>query len=436
MRVMLVEGDPLDSNLTYLDTLNPLLPGRVFFVSGSDVVEDEIPDAPPGLRVGAEVLPVDRFRTRPDIFVSRGSDDFLPPLTERFSPDTSHAMFNTTEGKFYFITVHALPEQPTSITEEVEYESLNLRTFFNFDYFFIIGLGSDPVQLSVDEPCSEIVLENRDECVEATTTENGRINESSDPEPEATVELIIDPDDGPDYDAYFYCDTAGDNHIIGTEGNDYIYCYEWNDTLEGGPGNDSIFGGDGDDIISGGDGDDFIDGWGGNDIIDGGGGDDFIYGWFGDDTISGGEGNDIILSEDGDDTISGGPGNDEIYGGNGDDFIDGGGWADFISGGPGNDNLGGGGGNDDIRGGDGDDILRGNQGDDTISGGPGDDTIGAGAGNDYIDGGAGNDDIQGGIGDDIMFGANGDDYFIINSNTGGLNWISGGPGIDTVDISF
>jgi hypothetical protein len=144
-RVMLVEGDPIDGDLTYLDTVNPLLPGRVFMVAGSDEIDTNVTATEVGLRTGAEVLPVERFRDKPDIFVSRGTLDELPPIEERFSPNQSHVWFNEGNNEVYFFTVHAVPEQLTSVTRDVEYEALNTRTFFDLNYFFIVSSGSDPL---------------------------------------------------------------------------------------------------------------------------------------------------------------------------------------------------------------------------------------------------------------------------------------------------
>src|SRR5689334_5787505 len=100
-RVMLVEGDPIAGDLTYLDTVNPLLPGRVFMVAGSDEIDTDVTASEVGIRTGAEVLPVQRFRDKPYSFVSRGSTEELPPIAERFHPDTSHVWFNEDGDKFY-----------------------------------------------------------------------------------------------------------------------------------------------------------------------------------------------------------------------------------------------------------------------------------------------------------------------------------------------
>ena len=159
-RVMVVEGDPIAGDLTYLDTLNPLLPGRVFMVAGSDEIDEDISPIESGRRVSVEVLPVERFRDKPDVFVSRGSSDFLPPIEERFSPATSHTWFNEDGTAVYFFTIHPVPEQVTSAVvnaaiefTSLDYISLELNTFYYFDYFFVIGAGSDPIRFSISSMC-------------------------------------------------------------------------------------------------------------------------------------------------------------------------------------------------------------------------------------------------------------------------------------------
>jgi hypothetical protein len=59
VRVMVFEGDPIADDTTYLDNVNPLLPGRSFMVAGKPKVGDG-----GGLRMAVEALPITRFEYR------------------------------------------------------------------------------------------------------------------------------------------------------------------------------------------------------------------------------------------------------------------------------------------------------------------------------------------------------------------------------------
>jgi hypothetical protein len=455
-RVMLVGGDPIDGDLTYLDTVNPLLPGRVFMVSGSDEIDTDVTTSQVGLRTGAEVLPVQRFREKPDIFVSRGSTQELPPLEERFSPNTSHQWFNEDGDKFYFFTVHAIPEQLTSVTAEVEYEALNLLTFFYFDYFFIVGAGSDPILLSQQtQPCSEVTLENRVDC-ERVAVVNTALTEDE----VVGVEPLPPPPDNttPETDFNFSCGSGYVNELVFYPYYEQFYytthyvdaCYLsvtqtnpapnvlQNNTQEifvAGEGGDRVVAGDGDNLVVGDDSTrtvcepydatwyywfylyDYYN-WYGIDSYsyNYNCSDTFIYGG------SGGEGDrtdtsfpyDVPLMTDPPlfgDTVYGNGGNDFIYGGTGDD--------ELLSGGSGNDTIAG------------DDVIINNNCTYTFNGqlvfyfypyyyvdtnfntnctttvsytGSGADLIDGGDGDDTIYGGGGNDDLRGGNDDDTIYG--------------------------------
>jgi len=489
-RVMLVEGEPIGGDLTYLDTVNPLLPGRVFMVAGSDEIDTNVTASQVGIRTGAEVLPVTRFRDKPDIFVSRGSTEELPPIAERFNPNTSHVWFNEDGNKFYFFTVHAIPEQVTSATADVEYEALNLLTFFYFDYFFIVGVGSDPVLLSQEtQPCSEVTLENRVDCERTPVVQTAL---ASDREDELVVlpgEIVLPPDDTsfvsgggcyftygvypPNSPPYFYpfftyyyydaCESfygstgSAGSAINGTDDpdfGDYLLAGGGNDVINGYAGNDTIIA---DDVL-------YYDCWAYNPYYY-----EFVYtcyryeefGGYGNDTVFGGAGGDTIYGGGGNDTIDGGTGDDVIYGdnyrtvyrctqdyftywyyyyapqdcviydtfsyGNGVDTITGGDGDDTIYASGGNDIVNGGADEDTIFGDEGDDILNGDDDDDTLNGGAGNDTLNGGAGNDTLNGDAGNDILNGGSGTDTINGGLGND--ILNGGSG-TDTINGGPGDD------
>ncbi|MGJ3493617.1 Cyclolysin [Piscirickettsia salmonis] len=85
-------------------------------------------------------------------------------------------------------------------------------------------------------------------------------------------------------------------------------------------------------------------------------------------------------------------------------------------------------GEDQIFGGAGNDWLAGNSGNDLLKGGLGDDRL---------EGNAGDDEIHVGQGDDIAMGHTGNDLFVFNLDEGNLgqNWVSGGEGEDSLQLS-
>ncbi len=116
-----------------------------------------------------------------------------------------------------------------------------------------------------------------------------------------------------------------------------------------------------------------------------------------------------------------------------------------IDGGAGNDTIKGGGGGDLITGGAGNDVINGRGGDDQIYGDAGNDKLSGGAGNDTLGGDSndmlsttdnpttapGNDTLNGGAGDDWLLGGTESD---IHNDPNGSDVMTGGPGVDVVDI--
>ena len=110
----------------------------------------------------------------------------------------------------------------------------------------------------------------------------------------------------------------------------------------------------------------------------------------------------------------------------GDDKVSLGKGADSFDALGGNDSVSGKGGDDCLLGGSGDDTLEGTLGNDKLAGGANDDTLLGGDDNDTIDGNAGYDTIDGGNGDDDI------DTF----GDGASDWITCGPGYDTVYVDW
>ncbi|MCI0455950.1 MAG: hypothetical protein L0Z62_03085 [Gemmataceae bacterium] len=151
----------------------------------------------------------------------------------------------------------------------------------------------------------------------------------------------------------------------------------------------------------------WIEGGTGNDVITGGGREDRIEGGTGNDNITGGLGGDVILGNDGNDVVDGNTGND------------------IIDGGIGNDILTGGAGSDKLVGGQGSDIITTDGVDSFLSGGKGAETFDAKLGA-----------VSGNRGDELIVAAGG--VNLVNGDgdkdsTGGFEFISGGPGNDTID---
>jgi hypothetical protein len=107
MRVMVFEGEPLQGDLSLLDTIDPLLPSRAYFVEGAEaapvimtlsVLDDENEDTP-----------------TPQVYASRGTEVSLPPTEERLQAVDQVSWENEAGDIFYTLNVRALPEiLPTS----------------------------------------------------------------------------------------------------------------------------------------------------------------------------------------------------------------------------------------------------------------------------------------------------------------------------------
>ncbi len=122
---------------------------------------------------------------------------------------------------------------------------------------------------------------------------------------------------------------------------------------------------------------------------------------------------------------------------------------DALTDGDGQDTLDGGDANDTLTGGTGSDSLLGGAGDDSLIGGAGNDTLVSGAGADSLNGGADNDRMDLTLGNnsdystDTVAGGDGNDTFVISradylsSKTalGAREWVSGGAGADTLEVS-
>jgi Ca2+-binding RTX toxin-like protein len=286
--------------------------------------------------------------------------------------------------------------------------------------------------------------------------------------------------------------------LSGEAGNDIINAGIGNDTLVGGTGDDKLRGEIGDDSLMGDDGNDELDGGFGADTMRGGAGNDrYWVDDLGDLVIeTEASGTDIVYSSvdislDVGGQVRGDVENVSLLGtarsATGNDLaniIRGNALANAIAGGLGNDTLYGAAGQDTLKGSGGDDRLDGGAGIDALYGGIGSDiyyvdnpgdlviervnsgvndtvyasadyTLGAGqeieglraaagatglrlTGNEFANqilGGAGNDTLAGGGGVDKLHGGAGDDTFLVTpAEVGAGDTITGGIGIDILEI--
>jgi Ca2+-binding RTX toxin-like protein len=82
------------------------------------------------------------------------------------------------------------------------------------------------------------------------------------------------------------------------------------------------------------------------------------------------------------------------------------------------------------------DVIVGSDGRDVVAAQSGDDWVATGLGDDVLYGNDGNDTLDGGAGSDALFGGAGDDWLIYSgSQTGAVEMMDGGAGIDTADFA-
>jgi hypothetical protein len=104
MRVMAFEGDPLSGDLSFLDTVDPLLPSRAYLVAGDE--ERPIAMAVAVTSEGQQ----DPAADLGTIYASRGTEFSLPAADERTAAIQQAAWENDRGDTFYTLNVRALPE--------------------------------------------------------------------------------------------------------------------------------------------------------------------------------------------------------------------------------------------------------------------------------------------------------------------------------------
>ncbi|WP_051402212.1 M10 family metallopeptidase, partial [Lutibaculum baratangense] len=287
------------------------------------------------------------------------------------------------------------------------------------------------------------------------------------------------------FENYYNATATGNETVIGSSANNLLQTGSGANRLEGGGGVDTLYGGGGNDTLLGGFSTDTIYGEAGNDLIivldgeffdnvDGGTGTDtldhsnvtrsgdifdFETGQIittfatGTPTLASieiyldGSGGNTIISDGNGNTYYGNGGNDTMVAEIGAETMDGGAGIDTLDttrwGGDyvldlatGSSNYSGelytnfenvitGAGNDSITGTSGANVIDGGAGNDTLLGGSSSDTLYGGDGNDHLYGGFATDTVYGGAGDDTIY--------VLEGEFG--DWVDGGTGIDTLDLS-
>lgn len=144
VRVLLFTGDPLSGNLTRLDTVDPLLPGRAYLVAGGSTEEP--------LEMAVTVLEeeeADTTDTSPstptEIFAARGSELSAPPVEERTSPIQQKGWENEEGDIFYTLIVRALPDPLPATSQKLGAQFSTMAQFLDIvDIQIDIGQGGEP----------------------------------------------------------------------------------------------------------------------------------------------------------------------------------------------------------------------------------------------------------------------------------------------------
>jgi hypothetical protein len=135
VRVMLFEGQPLGTDYSLLDTVDPLLPSRAYLVAGDSqrpvVMTIQVQET---AEEGAEP---------PQVFASRGTQLAPPPLEERLTAVEQFTWENTNGNIFYTLNVRAIPE-PVGVSHKLGGQFRQLGQFLETaDIRLDIGLGQD-----------------------------------------------------------------------------------------------------------------------------------------------------------------------------------------------------------------------------------------------------------------------------------------------------
>jgi hypothetical protein len=146
VRVMVVEGDPLEPDRSLLDTIDPLLPSRAFIVAGDSeepirmsvtLLNEESPE------LGELGIILDAQNELTEIFASRGNQHEVPPLTERTEGIEQNSWENANGDIFYILNVSPRPDLLPQAGKEAGLLSYRTQTIENSLYRIDLGNGGE-----------------------------------------------------------------------------------------------------------------------------------------------------------------------------------------------------------------------------------------------------------------------------------------------------
>lgn len=131
VRVMLFAGDPLNEDLSLLDTVDPFLPNRAFLVAGSTINP---------IQVSLEVVE-DTSQAAQGIFASRGTQSAPPPMEERMTARQNASWINNRGDTFYTLHLSFFPEATLPTSQKLGAHFARMAQ----------TLGTSTVQLNINE---------------------------------------------------------------------------------------------------------------------------------------------------------------------------------------------------------------------------------------------------------------------------------------------
>jgi hypothetical protein len=143
VRVLLFSGDPLSGDLTRLDTVDPLLPGRAYLVAGGSA--DEPLDMAVTVLEEEETSEATTSEIPSTIFAARGSEVASPPLDERTTPVQQQGWENEEGDIFYTLIVRAFPDSPAPTSQKLGAHLSSISQVLDVvDIQLDLGQGGDP----------------------------------------------------------------------------------------------------------------------------------------------------------------------------------------------------------------------------------------------------------------------------------------------------
>ena len=149
IRVMVFEGEPLDTNMTLLDTIDPFLPSRAYLVAGQKRSGDELVPLEMAIQ-SRPFVDAEPGAPLPAFFASRADRFTRPSLAERLNPVQFFQWVNDTGQNFYTVNIRALPE---TLPNEQEIVALGTpiprleQPLLPYDITLTVNPGGEPQRL-------------------------------------------------------------------------------------------------------------------------------------------------------------------------------------------------------------------------------------------------------------------------------------------------